>query len=200
MCIRDRYGLESVPEIIPRKEGRLRRVAFAQFALPGAYPDVEAAMRQPEDELGRLSRAIPLWFAETFYFSSTYASIAALGCYHGTDSSRRPAIFPTDWSVENLRQLTDTVTDGLDYIFTGSLKREAGEIALVLRVWEVKKFRERKQIATRWKAATADAELAKLHEYVRAFMEWAPCPEDSGIPYSPPSSPTAWVEALGALL
>jgi len=194
------YGLESIEEILPKKDGRLRRVAFAQFSLPGAYVDVESAMRQPEDELGRLSRALPLWLAETFYFSTLYSSVAALGCYHAADGARRPAIFPTDWTEENLRQLCDTATDGLDYVFTGSLRCESGEFALVMRVWEMKKFRERKQISVRWTAATADAELAKLHEFIRAFMEWAPYPEGVGIPYSAPSAPTAWLEALGALL
>ena len=177
----------------------MRRIAFAQFSLPGAYTDVEAAMRQPEDELGRLSRAIPLWFAETFYFSPMYSSIAALGCYQGADGVRRPAIFPTDWTVDNLGQLADT-SEGLDYVFTGSLRRDGEELVLVMRVWEVRKQRERKQIATRWTEATADVELAKLHEYVRAFMEWGPYPEGSGIPYSVTTATTAWLDALAALL
>jgi hypothetical protein len=194
------YGLEFVPEILPKKEGKMRRIAFAQLALPGAYADVDAAMRLHEDEMGRLSRAIPLWFAETFYFSPAYSSVAALGCYHGEDGVRRPAIFPSDWTIDNLKQLAETHTDGLDYVFTGSLKREGAEMSLVLRVWEVKKMRERKQIATRWTVATADVELAKLHEYVRAFMEWAPYPEGTGIPYTAPVAVSAWLEALAALL
>jgi hypothetical protein len=194
------YGLEFVPEILPAKAGKMRRVAFAQLSLPGAYSDVDAAMRQPEDELGRLSRAIPLWFAETFYFSPAYSPIAALGSYHGEDGVRRPAIFPTDWSIDNLRQLSDSGQEGLDYVFTGSLRREAGEMSLVLRVWEMKKMRERKQIAIRWTPATADVELAKLHEYIRAFMEWTPYPEGQGIPYASPVAVSAWLDALAAIL
>jgi len=194
------YGLESFDEILPKKEGKLRRVAFTQLSLPGAYPDIEAAMRLPEDDLGRLSRAIPLWFAETFYFSPIYSSIAALACKNEADGSRHPALFPTDWNGENLRKLVDSTTGGLDYIFTGSLQREGAELVLALRVIEVKKLRERKQFAIRWTPETADAELTKLHEYLRAFMEWAPYPEGSGVPYSPQSSPTAWLDILGVLL
>jgi len=194
------YGLESVANVLPKKEGKLRRVAFTQLSLPGAYPDPEAAMKLPEDELGRLSRALPLWFAETFYFSPLYSSVAALGCRHDTDGSKRPMIFPTDWTVENLQKLISSSDGGLDYVFTGSLKREGAELVLILRVWEVKKLRERKQFTIRWTPATADAELTKLHEYIRAFMEWAPYPEGSAIPYSAPSNPTIWLDALGALL
>jgi hypothetical protein len=194
------YGLEAVEEILPKKEGKMRRVAFTQFALPNAYPDPDAAMKLPEDELGRLSRALPLWFAETFYFSPLYSSIAALGCMHDGNEPKRPAIFATEWTVENLKKLVDTTTSGLDYIFTGSLRRDGAEFVLIMRVWEVKKLRERKQFTTRWTAATADAELAKLHEYIRAFMEWAPYPEGSGIPYSAPSTPMVWLDTLGALL
>ena len=93
-----------------------------------------------------------------------------------------------------------TLSDGLDYIFTGSLKREGPDFVLIMRVWEVKKMRERKQFTVRWNSANADAELTKLHEYIRAFMEWTPYPEGSGIPYSAPQHPTIWLDALGALL
>ena len=194
------YGLESVEGALPKKEGKLRRVAFAQLALPTAYADPAEAVNLPEDEMGRLSRAIPLWFAETFYFSPLYSSIAALGCLQPASGPRRPAIFAADWTVENLQKLVDSSPNGLDYIFTGALKREGAEFILIMRVWEVKKLRERKQFTIRWTAATADAELAKFHEYVRAFMEWAPYPEGAGIPYSSPSVPTAWLDALGAML
>ncbi|HXN35602.1 MAG TPA: hypothetical protein VN877_05490 [Opitutaceae bacterium] len=194
------YGLEEFEEILPRKEGKMRRVAFTQLSLPGAYADVEAAMRRPEDELGRLSRAIPLWFAETFHFSPIYSSIAALACISDSGGIKRPAILPMDWNVENLKKLVESTAGGLDYIFIGSLKREAAETVLVLRVVEVRKLRERKQFTVRWTAATADAELARLHEAVRAYMEWSPYPEGSGLPYSTQSSPTAWLDALGALL
>jgi hypothetical protein len=194
------YGLESVPGALPKKSGKLRRVAFAQLALPTAYADPDEAMKLPEDELGRLSRVIPLWFAETFYFSPLYASVAALGCLHAANAPKRPAIFSTDWTVDNLKKLVETTPDGLDYIFTGTLKKEGSEFILIMRVWEVKKMRERKQFTIRWTAATADAELTKFHEFVRAFMEWAPYPEGEGIPYSAPSTPTAWLDALGAML
>jgi hypothetical protein len=194
------YGLESVDAALPKKEGKLRRIAFAQLALPTAYADPEEAMNKPEDEIGRLSRAIPLWFAETFYFSPLYAPIAALGCLQPAEGPRRPAVFAIDWTVDNLQKLVDSSPNGLDYIFTGALRREGAEFILIMRVWEVKKLRERKQFTIRWTAATADAELTKFHEYVRAFMEWAPYPEGAGIPYSAPSVPTAWLDALGALL
>ncbi len=194
------YGLESVEGALPRKEGKLRRVAFAQLSLPTAYADPDEAVNRPEDELGRLSRAIPLWFAETFYFSPQYSSIAALGCLHAPGAPKRPAIFATDWTVDNLQKLVDSTAGGLDYIFTGSLKREGAEHILIMRIWEVKKLRERKQFTIRWTAANADAELTKFHEYVRAFMEWAPYPEGDGIPYSSPSVPTAWLDAIGAML
>jgi hypothetical protein len=194
------YGLESIEGILPKKEGRLRRVAFTQFSLPTAYPDPEAAMKLPEDEIGRLSRALPLWFAETFYFSPIYSSVAALGCLHEPNGVRRPAIFATDWTVDNLQKLVESSANGLDYIFTGSLRRDGGEYVLIMRVWDVKKLRERKQFTIRWTAANADAELTKLHEYIRAFMEWAPYPEGACVPYAAPSTPTVWLDALGALL
>ena len=185
------YGIEEVPGIVPPpKQGRLRRVAFGQLALLGTT-DFAGKMTQPEDELARFTRGLPLWFAETFYFSPHYAPIAAIGML----AKDHFAIFPTEWTAENIRQLVDTATEGLDYVFTGALKHNNGDFELLLRVWDVKKFRERKQFSARWTPATADAELAKLHEQIRLFMEWQQHP--GGPAYVPPASPTAWCDTLG---
>jgi hypothetical protein len=193
------YGLEELPGVLPPKDGRMRRVAFAQLALPG-LPDLMELAKQPEEELGRLSRALPLWFAETFYFSPLYQAIAAVGTWASPGTPGHYALFPTEWSTENLRQVVDTTQGGLDYIFTGALRQQAGDYELVLRVWEVKKFRERKQFTARWTPATADAELAKLHANLRLFMEWNTYPEGAGPKYSPPAHPSAWLQVLGSSL
>jgi hypothetical protein len=185
------YGLEPMSErVLPPKDGRLRRIAFAQLATPGLAPEAAA---KPEEEIGRLSRALPLWFAETFYFSPAYSPIAAIGVVE-----QHYALFGTEWRSENLRQLVDSTQGGLDYVFTGAIRQKAGDYELILRVWEVKKFRERKQFTARWTPATADAELAKLHEQIRLFMEWSP--EKNGVAYAAPAAPRAWLETLGASL
>lgn len=187
------YGLEPLADqILPAKGPRLRRIAFAQLALPGV-PEIMELAKQPEDELGRLSRGLPLWLAETFYFSPHYSPIAAVGLL-----GSHYALFGAEWTTENLRQLVETNKEPLDYIFTGALRRVADDHELILRLWEVKKFRERKQFTARWTPATADAELTKLHEQIRVFMEWTP--EKSGLPYAAPAAPRAWLDTLGASL
>jgi hypothetical protein len=192
------YGLEPlVSEILPPKEGRLRRIAFAQLALPGLTNVVESITR-PEDELGRLSRALPLWLAETFYFAPHYAPIAVVGVYDHPKIGKHPFLIGTDWTPANLRELADTNGEHLDYVFTGTLKHHAGDYELHLRVWDMKKFRERKAFVLRWAPATADAELARLHEAICAFMEWSP--EKRGLAYARPAKPRAWLDLLGASL
>lgn len=193
------YGLEPLAaQILPPKEGRLRRIAFAQLAVPGAYENIGEAMEKPEDELGALSRALPAWLAETFYFSPAYAPVAAVAIMNRPGRSTVPMIFGTEWTEENLRQLVDTTDGGLDYIFTGAVRAVEGGHEVMLRVWEVKKFRERKTFSAKWTAATADAELAKLHEQVRAFMECTP--GGGGLAYAAPTHPRAWLDTLAVSL
>jgi hypothetical protein len=192
------YGLEPLAsEILPPKEGRLRRVAFAQLAVPG-LKNVPAAMARPEDELGRLSRALPLWLAETFYFSPHYAPIAVVGVLDHPETGKAPLLFGAEWTTANLHQLANTSGEKLDYVFTGALQHDTGNYELHLRVWDMKKFRERKAFVLRWTSATADAELTRLHEAIRAFMEWEP--EKRGLAYAPPAQPRAWLDLLGASL
>ncbi len=188
------YGLEPLSaQILPAKGEKLRRVAFTQLALLGV-PNLAELMVRPETDEARLTRAIPLWLAETFYFSAHYSPIAVIGVM----DRKHHVVVGAEWTTENLRQLAETTEGGLDYIFTGALTVTGGDHELVLRVWEVKKFRERKTIKLRWTPATADSELKQLHEHIRGFMEWSP--ESSGLTYTPPSHPAAWLATLGSSL
>ncbi|MSU22233.1 MAG: hypothetical protein EXS32_00220 [Opitutus sp.] len=192
------YGLEPLAaQLLPPKEGRLRRIAFVQLALPG-YAEISAAMQKPEDELGRLTRGLPLWLAETFYFSAAYAPVAAVGIMKRPGGDDHYALFASEWTTENLQQLIDANEGGFDYIVTGALRAMAGDYEVLLRLWEVKKFRERKTFSARWTPATADAALAQLQGEVRAFMEWSPA--SAALAYSPPVQPSTWLGTLGASL
>ncbi len=189
------YGLEKVPGLLPPKEGRLRRVAFGQLSQLG-LKNLEAAVQQPEDELARLSRGIPLWLSEMLSFSANYSSVAAAA----TAQRERYVLFNAEWTPEHIRQLVDNSEGGLDYVFIGSLEQKHADYEFVLRVWEVKKFRERKAFTARWTPATADQALAQLAAQLRAFMEYTPYPGGQGLAYAPPAALRDYAEALGGAL
>ncbi|MEY2878107.1 MAG: hypothetical protein RLZZ15_487 [Verrucomicrobiota bacterium] len=192
------YGLEPMAaQLLPPKDGRLRRIAFAQLSLPGRK-DLSELVKQPEAELARLSRALPLWFAEAFYFSPSYAPIAALGLMHPPGEPAHPMLFGGEWTLENLRQLVDTAGEGLDYIVTGALRVNASDYEVHLRVWEVKTFREIKTFSARWAPATADAALAQLHSDLRIGLNWSPA--SAALAYVSPARPRAWLDTLGGSL
>jgi hypothetical protein len=190
------YGLEATaPQLLPRKEGRLRRVAFAQCSLPGLEnPDERAA--RPEDSLGRLSRGLPLWLAETFHFSAGYDPVAAVGI----TSDKHYMLFPVEWLAENVRQLHETTEGGLDYAVTSALRSRNDDFELHLRIWEVKKFRELKSILVRWDPAAADATLRQLLGQLREYMEWTGLPAGNGLAYAEPVAPMAYVHGLASAL
>ena len=187
------YGLENLPGLLPPKEGKLRRVAFGQLAVLG-LKDPAAIMMQPEDELGRLSRGIPLWLAETLFFSPSYSSTAAVA----TKRRAHYGLFSAEWAPEHIRQLVESTEGGLDFVFTGALQQKHADYEMVLRLWEVKKFRERKAFMVRWTPATADQALAEFHTQLRTFMEFTPYPAGQGIVYTPPAKLRDYAEALGA--
>lgn len=190
------YGLEdAAARLLPAKTGALRRVAFAQLAVPGleTYQELQ---KQPEDELGRLTRGLPLWFAETFAASAGYDPVAAIGVIE----AGHYALLPIEWTAENVRQLAETNEQPLQYIVTGALRNRHGDFDLVLRIWEVKKFRELKAFTTRWTPATADGMLRQFHDQVRTYMEWHALPAGSGLPYVAPVAPLPYVHALGSSL
>ncbi len=187
------YGCERVAGLLPPKEGRLRRVAFGQLALLGVA-NPEAVMKRPEDELGRLSRGIPLWLAETLCFSANYIASASVA----TMNREHYGLFFSNWTPEHIRRVVESMAEEIDYVFIGALQQRNEDYELVLRLWEVKKFRERKVFVARWTPATADQALAELQTQMCAFMEFQPYPAGKGLAYSPPSALRDYVEALGA--
>lgn len=190
------YGLEeSAAALLPRKEGRLRRVAFAQCALLGEPNALERAAR-PEDEHGRFTRGLALWLAETFHAGAGYEAFAGIGTF----APEHYALFPAEWSAENVRQLHETTQGGLDYVLTGALKARNDDYELTLRIWEVKKFRELKAFTTRWTPGNREAVLAQFHQQVRTYMEWTALPGGNGLAYAAPAAPHAHLQALGASL
>ena len=189
------YGLESVAGLLPRKEGRMRRIAFGQLAVLGVK-DVAEVMRQPEDELGRLSRGIPLWLAETLFFSANYNASAAVATLNG----EHYGLFYAEWTPEHIRQLVESTGGGVDYVFTGALQQKNADYQLMLRLWEVKKFRERKAFTIRWTPATADQALAEFHVQLCTFMEFKAYPAGQGLGYTLPAALRDYVEALGTSL
>ena len=190
------YGLEeSAPSLLPRKDGKLRRVAFAQCALPGQANLMERAT-QPEDELGRFTRGLPLWFAETFAFSAGYEPFAGIGVM----GAQHYALFPLEWTAENVRQLNDSTSGGLDYVITSELAVRNADYQLTLRIWEVKKFRQLKTFSARWTPAEADRALTEFHQQFRTYMEWTALPAGNGLAYAAPTAPLAHVQALGGSL
>lgn len=186
------YGLEGVAHLLPEKQSRSRRVAFAQLALPDE-PDWLKKMTQPEDEVARLTRGIPLWLHESMYFCPHYTPFAAIGMI----DKDHYGMFGAEWTPEHIRQLCNTSDGGLDYVFTGALRHKGGEYDLILRLWEIKKLKERKTFQIQWTAASANAELGKLHDALRLFMEFAPYPAGSGMVYAPTPNPFAWCDTLG---
>ncbi len=188
------YGLETWHEqILPRPEGRRRRVVFAQLTLPG-LSDLQERAARPEDEQGRLTRALALWLAETFAFSAGYESASTVGLM----GQEHYALFPMEWTAENLRQLNETSGNGFDYIVTGSLRARNADYEVNLRIWEVKKFRELKAFAVRYTPSTANEALAKIHGQLRAYMEWTALPAGNGLAYASPADPVSYLQALGA--
>jgi hypothetical protein len=183
------YGLEPLPDLLPPKGAGQRRVAFAQLSTPG-LTQIDPRMAKPEDALGRFSRGLPLWLAETLYFSAQYEPIAAVGMM----GQSHYAIFGSEWTSDNIRQLVDS-SGRLDYVMTGAVQEQAGDFALVLRLWEIKTFRERKSFEARWTPSTADEVLTRLHTQLRTFFEWKPAP---GLAYVPPSAPVRWIDTLAS--
>ncbi len=154
------YGLEPLAaQILPPKEGKLRRIAFTQLAVPG-LPDFADLVQKPENDLGRLSRALAAVVGGDVLFFPALRAARGRG-------DLQPKALCAVWGGMDDREyraaLADTTEGGLDFMFSRVRSATvAGDVPphfeLLLRVWEVKKMKERKLFTVRWNAANADSE------------------------------------------
>ncbi len=186
------YGIEDLPGLLPQKNPKAKTVAFAQLTLP-EHDDLERLCPQPEEALGRLTRGIPLWLADSLYFSPQYTTLTAVGML----GQQHYMLFPAAWTADNIRQLIDTSGSPIDYVVTGDLREGGGDFHLSLRLWEIKGFRERKTFEVRWTPGNADQVLSDLHQHLRTYFE---CQEGPGLPFEPAPRPLTWIDTLGASL
>lgn len=186
------YGIEELPGLLPEKSPKAKTVAFAQLTLPD-HDNTEELRKQPEEAIGRLTRGIPLWLADSLYFSPQYTTSAAIGMV----GQEHYMLFPAAWTTENIRQLIETSGSPIDYVVTGELREDEGDYHLSLRLWEIKGFRERKTFEVRWTPGNADQVLGQLHEHLRLYFE---CQEGPGLPFEPAPRSLAWIDTLGASL
>ncbi|GAB5561217.1 MAG: hypothetical protein SynsKO_28640 [Synoicihabitans sp.] len=186
------YGIEDLPDLLPTKSPGAKTVAFAQLSLP-EHEDTDALAKKPEESLGRFSRGLPLWLAESLYFSPQYNSLGVIGML----GQETYMVFPAIWTGENIRQLVETSGSPIDYAVTGELREHEGDFDLTLHLWEIKGFRERKTFRTNWTPSTADQKLGEIHEQLRFFFE---CKAGPGLAYQAPVAPLAWINTLAASL
>lgn len=186
------YGVEGLPDLLPEKDPAAKIVAFAQLALPD-HDDTDELSRNPEESLGRLCRGLPLWLAESIYFSPQYTTLGVVGILE----KQSYMMFPVAWTADNIRQLIDTSGYAIDYIVTGDLREQDGDFNLSLHLWEIKGFSERKTFQAHWTPSTAETALAEVHEQIRFYFE---CRDGPGLPYQAPSSPSAWIDTLAVSL
>jgi len=97
-----------------------RPIQTGQLAVLG-LENAEEAMKRPEDDLGRLSRGIPLWLSESLYFSANWMAVSVVA----TLQHEHYGILVSEWSAENVRQLVDSGGESFDYVFTGSIRQSS---------------------------------------------------------------------------
>ncbi|VBD43357.1 tetratricopeptide repeat protein [Burkholderia pseudomallei] len=106
------YGLRDANWLFTQKPGDAEEVGF--FALSKIMDGSERAESQREDDLGRLTRAIPLYLAEATHYWSDYAA----NCYIQIVEGAGPVVTggETDGNA-----LLETVPSRMKYFITGEI-------------------------------------------------------------------------------
>ena len=123
-----RFGLEDPQWLFPAKEKSGKGLVFVALANTTKTDLVNPAVQQEED-LGRLTRSIPLYLLESFYFWSALNPTFALPVVMG----KGPAVSGVDWPAETICQIAKGVAE---VAVAGSLRKEDDKLAIHLAIWD----------------------------------------------------------------
>jgi len=124
-----RYGLEDPQWLIPAKDKSGKGLVFIALANTTKTDLVNPAVQQEED-LGRLTRSIPLYLLESFYFWSALDPKFALPVVMG----KGPVVSGAEWPAEHVCQFAKGVV--AEIAVAGSLRKEGDELAIHLAIWD----------------------------------------------------------------
>lgn len=141
------YGLASADWLFTHKPESAPQVGF--FALSKISNGIERTESQREDDIGRLTRAIPLYFAEAVHYWSDYASC----CYVQVVEGGGPVVLGGELDGNDLFNI---VPPTMKYFVTGEMgytgEGDVREWQISLSLWNC---------ITREKQATESARVAQ---------------------------------------
>ncbi|GJJ05330.1 hypothetical protein RugamoR64_58680 [Duganella rhizosphaerae] len=125
------YGLRNVDWLFARKSESAPGIGF--FALTKITDGTERAESQREDDLGRYTRAFPLYFAEAAHYWSDYAASCNILIVEGSG----PVVAGTETDGH---ALFDIVPAGMKYFVTGEVgctgEGKAARWSIALHLWD----------------------------------------------------------------
>ena len=125
------YGLRDADWLFSKKAEGAPEIGF--FALSKITNGTERAESQREDDLGRFSRAIPLYLAEAAHYWSDYAASSYFQIVEGGG----PVL---SGSETDGNTLFDIVPDGMKYFVTGEIgcagEGDAAQWQIFLSLWD----------------------------------------------------------------
>jgi hypothetical protein len=119
------YGLRNPAWLLPARPAQAKSIAFLAVACEQA-----PAGPRPEDDRGRLARAVPLFLAECCWFRLNLRPVAMIPAVKGMG----PAMTDTEMPEEELFELAD---QGHSFAVTGMLKEDGVICDLSLTLWDL---------------------------------------------------------------
>lgn len=159
------YGLCNANWLFAQKPEEAPTVGF--FALSKLYDGPERSESQREDDIGRLARAIPLYFAEAAHYWSDYASRFYVQVVEGGG----PVLIGGEMDGN---ALFDIVPPAMNYFVTGAVgcsgEGEQREWQITLSLWDCATRTKKVSEAGRCKQADLGALVLDLEQRLLAVI------------------------------
>lgn len=159
------YGLNDPNWLLETKESGIK-IGFLSLSYKNLMEKQENNLEQ-EDEIGRLTRSLPLYLSETLYLDTDMRCTTILPVLKGSGW----IVSGTDWPDEIVRSYLGEGSGKFDYIITGSMTEEGNNYRTMIEVWSAE---SNSIVKTAWQDAPKDnfgKAAWKIKDILRKFFE-----------------------------
>ncbi|MBY0402564.1 MAG: hypothetical protein K2X66_01590 [Cyanobacteria bacterium] len=127
------YALNEPDWLLPYKQNKQGGIGFLVFANT-TPSNVDSLQVESEDDVGRLTRSIPIYLSEIFNYKTSFHSLLILPVIQDLG----PLVYKKEWEWQDIETFAKMTPTALDFLVTGCIEeKEGGTYELLVSLWNM---------------------------------------------------------------
>ncbi len=159
------YGLKGAEWLLPKIKKDGPKIGFMPFASIG---DNKKSVIQQEDDIGRLTRSIPLYVSEALFFETNSTPQVLMPVVMGGGMVTTGTEYDVDYFLDAVSKSKDK--QEVDFYITGTIKQDGDNFDIISSIWYCKTKEKIKSISQKTTKQEIGKTIKNLTNEILTFM------------------------------